>query len=81
MNFRFDVKNAETQIYGDKNRRFFSVDLGWITKNGTFMIIYESCIIWIGTASATRTVKRDNVMVDDANGDIATIPLSPLRVA
>ena len=45
------------------------------------MIIYESCVIWIGTASATRTVKRDNVMVDDANDDIATMPLSPLRVA
>ncbi len=45
------------------------------------MIIYESCIIWISTAYATRTVKEDSVMVDDANDDVATTPLSPLRVA
>ena len=45
------------------------------------MNIYESCIIWIGTAYATRTVKRDSVMVDGANDDTATMPLLPLRVA
>ena len=32
-------------------------------------------------AYATRTVKKDSVMVDDATGDIATMPLLPLRVA
>ena len=76
-----EIKNAEAQLYGDKNRRFFSVDLGWITKNSTFIIIYESCVIWIGVASAARTVKEDSVMVDDDSDNVATTPLSPLRVA
>ena len=34
----------------------------------------ESCVILIGTVYATRTVKGDSVMVDDANDDIATMP-------
>ena len=41
--------------------------------------MYESCVIWIGVASAARTVKEDSVMVDDDNDDVATTPLLPLR--
>ena len=39
------LKIAESQIYGDRNRRFFSVDLGGITKSSTFINIYESSVI------------------------------------
>ena len=37
--FHSEVENGLIQLYEDKNRRFFSVDLGSITKSSTFMNI------------------------------------------
>jgi len=37
--FHSEVENGSIQLYGDKNRRFFSVELGGITKSSTFMNI------------------------------------------